>query len=75
MADLTYIEKNRLEIFLGMGSGYVLDFSNRTFQEFIYDAVSKNIDDSKYDYQSCSKANRLRQFWKVEPNRIGSLTV
>lgn len=53
-----------------MGGGYVLDFSNRTFQEFIADAVRKDIEDQKYNYASCSKANRLRQFWKIEPNHI-----
>lgn len=73
MADLTYTEKNRLETLFGMGSGYVLDFSNRTFQEFVYDAVSRDIDDPKYNYASCSKANRIRQFREVcgsDPRRF-----
>ena len=35
MADLTFIERNQLERLFGMGSGYVLDFSNRTFQEIV----------------------------------------
>ena len=44
MADLTSIEKLRLERLFGMGSGYVLDFSNRTFDEFILDnTFKKNI--------------------------------
>ena len=34
MAELTYIEKETIEKFLGMGGGLVLDFSNRTFEEF-----------------------------------------
>ena len=75
MADLTFVERNRLEKLFGMSSGYVLDFSNRTFQEFIADAVSKDIDDSKYNYASCSKAHRLRQFWKIEPNHIVGVLV
>jgi Abortive infection C-terminus len=70
MADLSFTERNQLERLLGMGSGYVLDFSNRTFQEFVADVARKNIDDPKYNYASCSKANRLRHFWKVEPNHI-----
>jgi hypothetical protein len=70
LAELTFVERRHLEMLFGMGSGYVLDFSNRTFQEFVADAVSKNIDDSKYNYARCSKANRLRQFWRVEPNHI-----
>ncbi len=70
MADLTFIERNLLEKLLGMGSGYVLDFTNRTFHEFVTSAVRKNIDDPKYNYASGSKANRLRQFWKIEANHV-----
>lgn len=68
MADLTYIERANIEIFLGMKSGYVLDFSDRTFQEFVGEAVGLDIDEVKYHYSSNSKANRLRQFIKVESN-------
>lgn len=74
MSDLTFIERKTLEDLFQMGGGYVLDFSNRTFQEFVADAVHKDIEDQKYNYSSCSKANRLRQFWNIEPNHIvGSL--
>lgn len=68
MADLTYIERANIEKFLGMKSGYVLDFSDRTFQEFVGEAVGLDINDEKYHYSSNSKANRLRQFIKVESN-------
>lgn len=68
MADLTYIEKANIENFLGMKSGYVMDFSDRTFQEFVGEAVGLDINDPKYHYCSNSKANRLRQFIKVESN-------
>ncbi len=75
MSDLSFVEKKCLENLFDMGGGYVLDFSDRTFQELIVDSVSKDIDDKRYNYQSCSKANRLRKFWKVEPNYIvGVLT-
>lgn len=70
MSDLTPIEKRKLEHALGMGSGYVLDFSNRTFDEFFSDYFSVDIYDAKYDYQSGSKANRLRAFWNVEGNYL-----
>jgi len=53
-----------------MGSGYVLDFSNRTFQEFIADSTGRDIFDQKYEYASGSKANRLRAFWSKEPNHV-----
>ena len=39
MNSLTHIEKQKLERELGMGSGYVLDFSNRTFEEFFREVV------------------------------------
>lgn len=58
-----------------MGSGYVLDFSNRTFSEFIYDSTKIDIYQEKYNYASGSKANRLRAFWDIEPNHlVGQLT-
>jgi hypothetical protein len=70
MSDLSFIERNKLEKLLEMGGGYVLDFSNRTFHEFVVDSTDKNIDDKSYDYGSCSKANRLRAFWNNEPNHV-----
>lgn len=70
MADLTPLEKRSLERLLGMGGGYVLSFSDRTFHEFVLDTVGKDIWDTKYNYASGSKANRLRGFWAAEPNAI-----
>ena len=70
MSDLSIVEKRNLEKLFGMGGGYVLEFSNRTFDEFIFDSIGKTIYDSKYDYSSGSKANRLRAFWSVEPNYV-----
>src|SRR5581483_7320579 len=70
MSNLSFIERSKLEKLLGMSSGYVLDFSNRTFQEFVADSVGQDIFDAKYDYGSGSKANRLRAFWKLEPNPV-----
>jgi hypothetical protein len=70
MADLSSIEKLKIEKLFDMGTGYVIDFSNRTFSEFILDNMGIEIYDSKYDYASGSKANRLRAFWQKEPNHI-----
>lgn len=70
MSDLTFIEKRSFEQLFGMGSGYVLNFSNRTFEEFIIDSIGKNIYDSKYNSLSGSKANRLRAFWEIEANHL-----
>ena len=74
MSDLSKIEKLKLEKAFDMSGGYVLDFSNRTFKEFILDSVKIDIYDKKYDYHSGSKANRLRAFWDKEPNyNVGKL--
>lgn len=74
MADLNFKEKRLLEKLFEMGGGYVLDFSDRTFQEFIIDTIGIDIYIEKYNYRSGSKANRLRGFWASEPNYItGSL--
>lgn len=70
MSDLTFLEKGSFESLLCMGSGYVLDFSDRTFQEYIGETTGINIYDAKYNYRSGSKANRLRGLWTVESNYI-----
>ena len=70
MADLTIIQKRNLDRLFGMETGYVLDFTNRTFTQFVLDSVGKNIYDSKYDFGTGSKANRLRVFWNLEPNSV-----
>ena len=53
-----------------MGSGYVLNFSNRTFAEFIEESTGRDIYDSSYSHGSGSKANVLRGFWAVEGNNL-----
>jgi len=70
VADLSSIEKMKLEKILEMNSGYVLDFSNRTFYEFVVENTGLDIYDDKYEYASGSKANRLRSFWDQEPNGL-----
>lgn len=70
MSDLSFIERTKLEKLFQMGGGYVLDFSNRTLAEFVAESTGRDIYDSKYDYLSGSKANRLRAFWKQEPNHL-----
>jgi len=74
MSNLTFTEKRKLEQLLGMKTGYVLDFSDRTFGEFVSDATGRNIFDERYNYASGSKANRLRAFWQKEDNAtVGKL--
>lgn len=68
MSDLTSIERIKLEKMLGMNGGYVLDFSNTTFQQFILEITNKDIYSIEYEGLGSSKANRLRCFWKIESN-------
>ncbi len=58
-----------------MSSGFVLDFSNWKFREFVLDSVGVGIYDDKYAINGDSKARRLRAFWQLEPNHlVGKIT-
>lgn len=70
MSDLTNLEKRQFEKLFGMSYGYVLDFSNRTFDEFVIDSTGLSIMAEKYNQASGSKANRLRAFWSIETNHV-----
>ena len=74
MAKLTYQEKNTLEELFNMGTGYVIDFSNSSFQRFIEDVIRINIyEDPGYEEYS-SKANKLRQILNQESDfTVGTL--
>lgn len=67
MANLENKTKTKLEHLLEMGGGYVLDFSNATFADFIQTSVGVDIDSSEY---TGSKAARLRQLWQKESNEV-----
>jgi hypothetical protein len=69
MSDLTSSERRKLEKLLGMGSGYVLNFSDRTFGMF-FDEFRVEIDDECYRVNGTSKANRMRTFWAIAPNNV-----
>lgn len=70
MSDITNIEKRSFETLFNMPSGYVLDFSNRTFDEFVVDSTGLSILEDKYNVTGDSKAKRLRAFWTLEPNDV-----
>lgn len=75
MANLSFSEKKRLETFLDMGGGYVLNFSNNTLQRFVHDAIGIDIYNTKYDNGgTTSKANRIRGVWDKESDyQVGLL--
>ena len=67
-------DRHTLEKFLGMSSGYVLDFSDRTFGEFVFEVVGIDIHDEKYTMEGTSKAKKLRGFLKLESDHtVGKL--
>ncbi len=69
MSDLTGSERRKLEKLLGMGGGYVLNFSDRTFGDF-FDEYRVEIDAERYKARGTSKANRMRTFWDVDGNHV-----
>jgi hypothetical protein len=74
MSTLTFQDKHRLENFLRTANGYVLSFSDRTFQEFVFEHTGKDIHSERYCTAGTSKANKLRSFWKLESDHlVGSL--
>ncbi|WLI13883.1 MULTISPECIES: abortive infection family protein [Pseudomonas] len=67
MAVISAFERRKLEKLLGMGSGYVLDFSDRTYADFFID-YRIDIDAAQYRSGGDSKAKRMRAFWDIAPN-------
>lgn len=71
MSSLTVIDRRYLEKFLGMGSGWVLNYSDKTFGAF-FSRHSIDIHGPKYQVIGTSKANKLRAFWDSESDPIVS---
>ncbi|TXI55351.1 hypothetical protein [Mycolicibacter arupensis] len=63
MANLKNPTKQKLEHLFNMRTGYVLDFTNATFRDFILTSVGIDVDEK---YPDGSKAVRLRSFWQGE---------
>lgn len=70
MSTLTPVEKRKLEKLFDMSAGYVSNFNNRTFRDFLIDAVKIDIDDAKYTLFGTSKANKFRSFWQIEADYL-----
>jgi hypothetical protein len=63
---LNQLDRDVIESVLQMSSGYVLDFSDRTFTEFFGD-FGVRIDDERFRGDGDSKARRLRVFLRITP--------
>ncbi len=72
MPNLKHSEVRFLDEALGMESGYVLNFVNRTFSEFFADELGIDIDAEIYNELGTSKANRLRCFLRRESNGVAA---
>lgn len=70
MAKLKETEKLIIEKLFEMQGGYVLNFSNSKFQQFILNNFNIDIYTSKYSVYGESKAKRLRAFWDLENDNI-----
>jgi len=70
MTKLKLSDRRFLEDVFEMGSGYVLNFTDRTFAEFFENELSVNIDDPKYHLKGSSKGKRLRAFLEIESEAV-----
>lgn len=75
MASLKQTDILILEKLFEMGGGYVLNFSNNSFQQFINKICKLDIYDSKYAVYGDSKAKRLRMFWQVESDKTVGILI
>lgn len=66
MPKLNKNEELYFEKLFGMSTGYVLDFSNTTFRNFVKESIDIDIYDDKYSLLGTSKANRLRSLINLE---------
>lgn len=64
---LSFPDRQVLEDVLGMSGGYVLDFNDRTFGEFVMGSISVDASDPAYGPSGTSKAKRLRAIWERQP--------
>lgn len=64
MAKLDFIEKDTIDILLNSG-GYVLDFSNRTYQEFVWEKIQVDV---YAKYPGLSKGKILRAIMSDFPD-------
>lgn len=62
-------EREKLELALEMGQGYVLDLSDRTFNDFFYErlGIDPETEGRLFNGRGTSKAKRLRSFIERAP--------
>jgi hypothetical protein len=75
MANLKPTDILLLEKIFEMGDGYVLQFTNSSFQRFILNVSKLDIYESKYAVYGESKAKRLRAFWQLESDKTVGILI
>lgn len=55
-----------------MEGGYICDFSDRTFRNFVLESTGVDVYIDQYTKNGTSKAKRLRTFWRVESDHLAS---
>ena len=63
------MERSQLEKLFNMSSGYVCDFSDATIAAFFAD-LDVDFHGDKYTSNGYSKAKKLREFWRLEPDLL-----
>ncbi len=75
MANLKQTDILLLEKIFEMDGGYVLKFSNTSFQRFIFNVCKIDIYESKYAAYGDSKAKRLHVFWQIESDKTVGILI
>ncbi len=70
MSNLTGKERLKLEKLFDMRGGYVLNLNNHTIGMLFTEEVGIVIHDEKYCSSGTSKANKVREFWRLENNHV-----
>ena len=74
MSSLSDTDKRYFEEILDMGRGYVLDYTDATYERF-FKRYKIDIHGSRYTNYGGSKANKMRAFWDLESDRIVALVL
>ena len=69
MSNITDVDKRYFEAVLDMRRGYVLDYTDTTFDEF-FRKHQINIHGLKYQTYGTSKAKKFRAFWENEGDEL-----
>lgn len=75
MSDIRTLDLRIVESTFDMGSGYVLDFSDRTMSIFFEEELNLDIDSDIYRDDGNSKAKRLRCFLRKVDNATAAKTL